>query len=60
MGLRMKDFNIFGVHWKIRFLGEGFTKNQYDDKITAFAISSHFAVKLKKKLIKEEDDKGLT
>ena len=26
----MKNFNIFGVHWKIRFLGEGrFTKNQY-------------------------------
>ena len=23
MGLRMKDFNIFGVHWKIRFLGGG-------------------------------------
>ena len=21
MGLRMKDFNIFGVHWKIWFLG---------------------------------------
>ena len=21
MGLRMKDFNIFGVHWKIQFLG---------------------------------------
>ena len=28
MVLRMKNFNIFGVHWKIRLLG-GFTKNQY-------------------------------
>ena len=28
MGLRMKKFNILGVHWKIRFL-EGVTKNQY-------------------------------
>ena len=28
MGLRMKSFNIMGVHWKIWFLG-GFTKNQY-------------------------------
>ena len=28
MGLRMKNFNIFGVHWKIRFLwGMVFTKN---------------------------------
>ena len=27
MALRMKNFNILGVHWKIRFLGgEGFTK----------------------------------
>ena len=23
MGLRMKSFNIFGVHWKIWFLGGG-------------------------------------
>ena len=23
MGLRMKNFNILGVHWKIRFLGGG-------------------------------------
>ena len=23
MGLRMTDFNIFGVHLRIRFLGEG-------------------------------------
>ena len=22
MGLRMRDFNIFGVHWKIQFSGE--------------------------------------
>ena len=28
MVLRMKNFNILGVHWKIRLLG-GFTKNQY-------------------------------
>ena len=26
MGLRMKDFNIFGVHWKIWFLWEGSRK----------------------------------
>ena len=26
--LRMKNFNILGVHWKIRLLG-GVTKNQY-------------------------------
>ena len=25
----MKNFNIFGVHDRIRFLGGGFTKNQY-------------------------------
>ena len=25
---KMKNFNIFGVHWKIQLLG-GFTKNQY-------------------------------
>ena len=24
----MKNFNVFGVHWKIRFLG-GLMKNQY-------------------------------
>ena len=29
MVLRMKKFNIFGVHWKIRLLG-GFTKNQIE------------------------------
>ena len=29
MGLRMKNFNIFGVHWKIWFLGGGLTKNLY-------------------------------
>ena len=23
MELRMKNFNVFGVHWKIRFLGGG-------------------------------------
>ena len=23
MGLRMKNFNIIGFHWKIRFLGGG-------------------------------------
>ena len=23
MGLRMKNFNILGFHWKIQFLGEG-------------------------------------
>ena len=28
MVLRMKNFNIFGVHWKIRLLG-GVLKNQY-------------------------------
>ena len=28
MVLRMKNSNIFGVHWKIRLLG-GVTKNQY-------------------------------
>ena len=26
MGLRMKSFNIMGVHWKIRFLGRGLHK----------------------------------
>ena len=25
----MKNFSIMGVHWKIQFLGGGFTKNQY-------------------------------
>ena len=25
----MKNVNIFGVHWKIPFLGGGFTKNRY-------------------------------
>ena len=25
----MKNFNTFRVYWKIRFLGRGFTKNQY-------------------------------
>ena len=29
MELGMKDFNIFGVHLKIQFLGRGFTKKQY-------------------------------
>ena len=29
MKLRMKNFNIFGVHWKIRFLGWRVPKNQY-------------------------------
>ena len=28
MGLRMKNFNILGVHWTIWFLGGWFTKNQ--------------------------------
>ena len=26
MVLRMKNFNIFGIHWKIRFLGGGLEK----------------------------------
>ena len=26
-GVRIKNFNIIGVHWKIRFLGDGVTKN---------------------------------
>ena len=29
MGLRMKNLNIFGVHWKIGFLGGSSWKNQY-------------------------------
>ena len=30
MGLRMKNFNIMGIHWKIQFLGGmGVKKNQY-------------------------------
>ena len=29
MVLRMKNFNIFGVHWKIRLLGGMVLKNQY-------------------------------
>ena len=29
MGLRMKNLNIMGVHWKTWFLSEGFMKNQY-------------------------------
>ena len=28
MGLRMENFDIMGVHWKIQFL-EGCMKNQY-------------------------------
>ena len=28
MGLRMENFDIMGVHWKIRFLGAGLMKNQ--------------------------------
>ena len=35
MGLGMKNLNIAGVHWKIRFLGGGgggrFTKYQYTE-----------------------------
>ena len=29
MGLRMKDFDILGIHWKIRLLGGEFTKKWY-------------------------------
>ena len=29
MVLRIKNFNILEVHWKIWLLGRGFTKNQY-------------------------------
>ena len=29
MVVRMKKFNILEIHWKIRLLSEGFTKNQY-------------------------------
>ena len=29
MELRMKNFNIMGVHRKIQFLGGGVMKNQY-------------------------------
>ena len=29
MHLRMKNFDILGVHWKIQLLGGEFTKNQY-------------------------------
>ena len=28
-GLRIENFNIMGVHWKIQFLQEGSRKNQY-------------------------------
>ena len=31
MGLTMKNFNVMGVHWKMKFLG-GFTKIQYNGK----------------------------
>ena len=30
----MKNFNILAIHWKIQFLGGGFTKNQYRGGIT--------------------------
>ena len=29
MVLRMKNFNNLGVHWKVRLLSRGVTKNQY-------------------------------
>ena len=29
MGLRVKNYNIFGVHWKMWLLGEWILKNQY-------------------------------
>ena len=29
MGLRLKNFDIMGVHWKIWFLGEALHENQY-------------------------------
>ena len=29
MGLRMENFNILGVHWKIQLLGGEFTKNRH-------------------------------
>ena len=33
MGFMMKIFNIFGVHWKIQFLWEELTENQYRGRI---------------------------
>ena len=29
MGLKIKNFGVLGVHWKIRLLGGEFTKNRY-------------------------------
>ena len=29
MGLKMKSFNIMGVHWKIQFLGGDYKKPIY-------------------------------
>ena len=33
IGLRMENYNIFGVHWKIQFLERGLSKNQYRGRI---------------------------
>ena len=33
----MKNYNIFGVHWKIQLLGRGFTKKQYRGGLGQFA-----------------------
>ena len=41
MGLTVKNFNIFEVHWKIQFLGGGgLTKNQYRGGIASGGMDS--------------------
>ena len=39
----MKNFNIFGIHWKLQLLGEGgVTKNQDKPKYYFCSIDFHF------------------
>ena len=57
MGLRMKNFNIMGVHWKIQFSRVGFTKNQYIEGIAWKEGLGQFS-DLRKSLAKKREGGG--
>ena len=40
MGLRMKNFNIISVHWKIQFLGEGSQKTYKEELPKTWGLDS--------------------
>ena len=54
MVLKMTNFNILGVHWKIQFLGVGLRKTNIEGEIAWKGGLGHFA-DLRGRLGKKEE-----